>query len=144
DRAASGRGAPHRARGIEREPDCRWGESVSWSGFFGFGNGLGGPDDVVGPQLALERVETAGPDSAGFFEPSTEFVEAGGIEGLDTRLPLRAREDETRRPQHAQMLRDGRRADLELRHELAGRAFALGEQFDDTTTGGIGQGREAQ
>ena len=82
------------------------------------------------------------PDLFWRLEPGIELVEARGIQRLDTRLALGARDDEARFAQDIEMLRNRRRAQVEFRHQLACRAIAAGEQLDDAAPRGIGESGE--
>jgi hypothetical protein len=99
---------------------------------------------IVGLQFALEGVEAAGPEGAGFLQPGVDFLQAPGIEGLDARLALGPGGNEAGVAQDLQVLRDRRGAHVELVDNLPGGAVALREQFDDAAAGGVGEGFEAE
>ena len=74
------------------------------------------------------------------MQPVLQVVEAGRIERLDARLALGAGGDEPGLAQDVQVLRNGRRTQVEFLDELAGGMLALGEQLDDAPAGRISNG----
>lgn len=102
-----------------------------------------GEGGVFGAELALEGIEAARPEGTHVLEPVFEFVEAAGVDHLDAGLALGADGDETGLAEDLEVLGDRRGAQLELLDQLTGGAIPLGEQLDDATSGGIGDGSEA-
>jgi len=91
-------------------------------------------------QLGAERVESLFPGSTQVRDPGLDGIERGGVDGVQAAGAAWPEAGEPVVSQHPEMLRDGRLRDPELAtddvRDLACRAFACGEQFEDSTSRG--------
>src|SRR3954469_3500601 len=92
--------------------------------------------------MALEAVEMRRPQPAVRLQPPVQRRERRGPDAVDAMLRSPPRGDETRLPQHLQVLGDGRLADGERLHELVDAAVAAAQLGEDAPAGRLGEGGE--
>jgi len=100
--------------------------------------------EVASAQLALQRIQPAVPEMSDSVQPLIELGEARRIQLVNAVLRLDSRTHEPRLPEHLQMLRDRRRADLEPARDFTGAQLTGREQLDDAPAGRVGERAEDQ
>src|SRR5262249_51521129 len=93
-------------------------------------------------ELLLECVELPIPESAHARQPRIDRVESFGVERVEATLRVGAHANEVRLSQDLQMLRNGRRARVELAMNVARCPLTHREQLDDAKTRRIGKRSE--
>src|ERR671919_1124746 len=93
----------------------------------------------LAPQLVLQGVEPFAPKAPDVAKPRVDLADAVGIERVDAPLRLGAHTHQPRLPQHLQMLRDRRRAHVELPGDVAGGTLAACQHLDDLAPDGGGE-----
>ena len=91
------------------------------------------------PQFGFQCVQPVRPEPP---DPVVELREAPAVERVKAARAVRPRADHTVLAQHAEVLRHARPRDRERGRDLAGRAFAFGDELDDASPRRIRQSLE--
>jgi hypothetical protein len=92
--------------------------------------------------VVFEAIEVRRPELAIRREPVVELFERFRPDAVQAALRVRARLDEPRISENAEMLGDGRLADAQAVDELADRPLAVAEQIEDRQTARLGKDLE--
>jgi hypothetical protein len=84
------------------------------------------------PELAVAR------------QPRIEFEERLGPDAVQPALSIGASLDQSRVPEHPEVLRHGRLAQPQMCHQLSHRSFALAQQIQDRLPSRLGQNLECR
>lgn len=87
---------------------------------------------------AFQIVEPRGPENAVMLEPSLDFPERRGVEGVEPGLRHPSLTDQSGAPQHAEVPGDSGPAHREEAGDLTGRALLAAKGIEDGPPGGIG------
>jgi hypothetical protein len=87
--------------------------------------------------LGVECVESICPEVAVALEPFVQLGQRSRFERVQSPLGDLARPHEAVVAEDAEMARDARSTGREVRGDLAGAPFAVGEELDDTEAGGL-------
>ena len=87
-------------------------------------------------------MEVCFPDAAIASDPSVEFLQRRWAQGVDATLSVDARVDEACIREDAEMLGNLGLIEVKLVDEVANRARAVEEEFDDVEAVGFGEGFE--
>jgi hypothetical protein len=93
-------------------------------------------------EQGIEALEVAFPELAVLFEPLFQLLERGGAQSVDAALGVAANADETGVAEDVEVLGNLGLAEAEAEDEIADRAGAAAEKFDDVETVGFGEGAE--
>lgn len=92
----------------------------------------------------LQGIQLGRPEAFDAREPLIQFGKAGRVDAVDAALRVDAHRHQLGLAQHFQMLRDGRRAEVEMLGDLPSGEFPSAEDLDDLAAGGVGKCGEGE
>src|SRR5215475_13564881 len=93
-------------------------------------------------QMALQRVKVFRPQRSVRLEPGVDGLELPRVERVNALLCRGSSADETRVPQHLEVLRHGGLADLNRRDQIPDARIRAPQNVEDSTAGGLGDDGE--
>ena len=94
--------------------------------------------------MFFQSIEMRRPELAVARQPRVEFEEGLGPDAVQPALSIGASLDQSRVPEHPEMLRHGRLAQPQMCHQLSHRSFAFAQQIEDRLPSRLGQNLECR
>lgn len=91
----------------------------------------------------FQRIEMRAPETTVAGKPRVNLGQPSRVDRVHPALRVRPRAYQTGISQRSQVLRNGRLGQRESPREVAGRALAIREQFDDSAPRRVGQGSKS-